>query len=141
MKKYDLRDEEYVPEFDEGPEYGEDIDPEFQSNEREKFVIVGTTKWGKEIIDYADTAEEAEELKMTYEDSFGSEWEIDWFHEEDVDFGEDEFLEDNTYIDEEPEEGEEDWTDPAGGVHSKYDEDPAKAYESLKMPKFDAFKD
>jgi len=111
--KFDPRDEEYVPEFKEGPDYDENSDPEYygEGEEPEQYAIVGTSQWGKEIIDYAQDEDEAQYLVDQYKLSFGTQWEIEYMPENEVDMNEDEFIEDETYLDDDIDNGEEEWND------------------------------
>jgi len=94
---FDKRDTEYVSEPEE---------------DFKKYVILGISKLGKEIIDYASTPEEAEYLKSTFQESFGENWDIEWLLTSDLDIEEDQFIENKTYdTDSDIAYGEEEWKD------------------------------
>jgi len=46
----------------------------------ENYIIIASGPWGDEIVDYADSPQEAESLAMEYQESFGGKWEVTWYH-------------------------------------------------------------
>jgi hypothetical protein len=140
---YDPRDEEYVSEFEESPEDEFDLEEDGQ-----KYIIIGTSEWGEEVLDYANDEDEAEMITKKYQISFGDQWDINYMLQSEYDFDKSEIIENEDFDDEgvpnvedydnedndipDIEDKEDYWVDPDKDLNED-EEDPEKIYESIIM--------
>lgn len=78
---FDEKDLEYVPSNGRKSPRKKEVFKESGEDQEKKYVIIGSSEYGVEILDSASTEEEAEELVNTYQISFGKDWTIDWKEE------------------------------------------------------------